>query len=54
MKYLGINEITTSRQKANGTRAFETPFKIRRKPVRFYSSEEAMFVLTEIATQCTK
>jgi hypothetical protein len=37
MKSLGINEITTSRQKANGTRAFETPFKIRRKPVRFYS-----------------
>ena len=37
MKYLGINEITTSRQKANGTRAFEAPFKIRRKPVRFYS-----------------
>ena len=37
MKSLGINEITTSRQKANGTRAFETPFKVRRKPVRFYS-----------------
>ena len=37
MEYLGINEITTSRQKANGTRAFETPFKVRRKPVRFYS-----------------
>ena len=37
MKYLGINEVTTSRQKVNGTRAFETPFKVRRKPVRFYS-----------------
>ena len=37
MEYLGINEITTSRQKANGTRAFEAPFKIRKKPVRFYS-----------------
>ena len=37
MKSLGINEITTSRQKANGTRAFETPFKVRKKPVRFYS-----------------
>lgn len=37
MKYLGINEITTSRQKANGTRAFEAPFKVRKKPVRFYS-----------------
>ena len=37
MKSLGINEVTTSRQKANGTRAFEAPFKIRRKPVRFYS-----------------
>ena len=37
MKSLGINEITTSRQKANGTRASETPFKVRRKPVRFYS-----------------
>ena len=37
MKYLGIKEVTTSRQKANGTRAFETPFKVRRKPVRFYS-----------------
>ena len=37
MKYLGINEVTTSRQKVNGTRAFEAPFKIRRKPVRFYS-----------------
>ena len=37
MKHLGINEITTSRQKANGTRAFEIPFKVRRKPVRFYS-----------------
>ena len=28
MKSLDINEITTSRQKANGTRAFETPFKV--------------------------
>ena len=37
MEYLGINEITTSRQKANGTRAFEAPFKRRGKPVRFYS-----------------
>lgn len=37
MKSLGIKEVTTSRQKANGTRAFETPFKVRRKPVRFYS-----------------
>lgn len=37
MKSLGIKEITTSRQKANGTRAFETPFKVRKKPVRFYS-----------------
>lgn len=37
MKYLGIKEVTTSRQKANGTRAFKTPFKVRRKPVRFYS-----------------
>ena len=37
MKSLGINEITTSRQKVNGTRAFETPFKVRKKPVRFYS-----------------
>ena len=37
MKSLGINEVTTSRQKVNGTRAFEAPFKIRRKPVRFYS-----------------
>ena len=37
MKSLGINEITTSRQKGNGTRAFETPFKVRKKPVRFYS-----------------
>ena len=37
MKSLGINEITTLRQKVNGTRAFETPFKVRKKPVRFYS-----------------
>ena len=37
MKSLGINEITTSRQKVNGTRAFEAPFKVRKKPVRFYS-----------------
>ena len=37
MKSLGIKEITTSRQKVNGTRAFETPFKVRKKPVRFYS-----------------
>ena len=37
MKSLGIKEVTTSRQKANGTRAFKTPFKVRRKPVRFYS-----------------
>lgn len=37
MKSLGIKEVTTSRQKANGTRAFEIPFKVRRKPVRFYS-----------------
>ena len=37
MKSLGIKEITTSRQKVNGTWAFETPFKVRKKPVRFYS-----------------
>ena len=37
MKSWGIKEITTSRQKANGTRAFEIPFRVRRKPVRFYS-----------------
>ena len=37
MKSLGIKEITTSRQKANGTRSFEIPFRVRRKPVRFYS-----------------
>ena len=37
MKSLGIKEIMTSRQKVNGTRAFETPFKVRKKPVRFYS-----------------
>ena len=37
MKSLGIKEITTLRQRANGTRAFETPFKVRKKPVRFYS-----------------
>ena len=37
MKSLGLKEITTSRQKANGTRAFETPFRVRGKLVRFYS-----------------
>ena len=37
MKYLGINEITTSRQKANGTRAFEIPISIRGKRIKFMS-----------------
>ena len=37
MEYLGINEITTSRQKANGTRTFETPFNVKGKRVKFMS-----------------
>ena len=37
MKSLGINEITTSRQKANGTRAFEIPISIRGKRIKFMS-----------------
>ena len=37
MKYLGINEITTSRQKANGTRSFEIPFSVRGKRVKLMS-----------------
>jgi len=37
MKSLGINEITTSRQKGNGTRAFEIPLNIRGKRIKFMS-----------------
>jgi len=37
MKSLGINEITTSRQKANGTRSFEIPVSIRGKRIKFMS-----------------
>jgi len=37
MKSLGINEVTTSRQKDNGTRTFETPFTVRGKRVKFMS-----------------
>ena len=37
MKSLDINEITTSRQKANGTRAFEIPISIRGKRIKFMS-----------------
>ena len=37
MKSLGINEITTSRQKANGTRSFEIPSTVRGKRIKFMS-----------------
>ena len=37
MKSLGINEITTLRQKANGTRSFEIPSTVRGKRIKFMS-----------------
>ena len=37
MKYLGVKEITTSRQQVNGTREFAIPFYIRGKRVTLAS-----------------
>lgn len=37
MKYLGIKEITTQRQRANGTRNFALPYYIRGKQVTITS-----------------
>ena len=37
MQYLGIEEITTSRQQVNGTREFALPYKVRGKRVTIAS-----------------
>lgn len=37
MEYLGVNEITTSRQRVNGTREFAIPFYVRGKQVTIAS-----------------